>query len=316
MPLRHTVSMFASILCTLVWTASAWAQFPTLVVVPGDVASMTLEQEWMDIVEESAFVATDFGVYEVHRYYEMPDMIDPALADVVLDCRADSQCVADMLYGSPFAFALHVNVEPVPAGIAVTYRLVDIELGLISGQSTALMADPRDFQALQNPAFQALRGETVAQPDLSVPAPVATPATPFPPGQSGTAGPATTEPRNERPSEPRDRQPVSSMARAGRLTAVGGGLLLAAGVLVGFAADNTLQTIQSEPHERGELESLQTTGKNQQRLANIMFAVGGTALAAGVTLSIVDRTRSNDSGVTLDLRAQPAGRWVGLRLRF
>jgi hypothetical protein len=295
---------------------AASAQFPALAVVPGDVGSAQSEQFWMDVVEESAFLAEDFGVYTVSRYYEMETMMDPQLASVVLDCGPSAQCVADMLYGTPYSFALHVSINPVPAGTAVTYRLVDVQMGTVSGEATAVMSTPQDFGSLQQPCFQALRGEMVAQPNLSAPPAVATPGTAYP-GNNGQAGPGT-EPYV--PDQARTPRETSSMTRAGRLTATAGGVLLATGLLIGYAADDTLQTIQSEPHESGELESLQTTGRNQQRLANICFALGGTALATGITLAIVDRSNANRStaspGFSMQLRANPVGRWVGVGGRF
>ncbi len=304
------------VLMTLIMPALASAQFPALAVVPGDVASAPSEQFWMDIVEESAFLAEDLGVYSVTRHYEMETMMDPQLAAVVLDCGPSAQCVADMLYGTPFAFALHVSVNPVPAGTAVTYRLVDVQMGTISGESTAIMATNADFGALQQPCFQALRGEIAPQPNLTAPPVVAAPTQPYP----GATPAEQSGPEPYLPAPARADRQTSSMTRAGRLTATAGGVLLATGLLVGYAADDTLQTIQSEPHERGELESLQTTGRNQQRLANVCFAVGGTALATGITLAIVDRSRARNTtaspGFSMQLRANPVGRWVGIAGRF
>jgi hypothetical protein len=284
------------------------AQGLSLAVVPG-VANGVTEQEWADIVEESAFLVEDFGLYTVNRYYEMEATVGTDLAVSVLACGPDSQCVADMLYGSIYAFALHVNLERTEWDVRVTYRLVDVASGSVSGEATAVLVAPTDFPALQTPCWAALRGERLAAPAVAT-GPVAPQQPVGPVGQQPASWPAdqnggTSPPDLSRPAPP--RASVGPIGRAGRITAAAGAALAAGGVLLSFAADDTLQTIQSEPHPRGELESLQQQGRNQQRMGNVLMITGGVALATGITLVIVDRPERSAS---VSLRVTPDGRFA------
>lgn len=305
------VVLFSLIVCASALvgaSAPASAQGLALAVVPG-VADGVTEQEWADIVEESAFLVEDFGLYTVNRYYEMEAIVGPDLAASVLACGPDSQCVADMLYGSIYAFALHVNLERTQWDVRVVYRLVDVASGTVSGEATAVMAAPTDFPALQVPCWAALRGERVAAPAVAtgptVPAQPTGPVVPQPPAWPGDQNPGPPPQDLARPAPP--RAPVSPMGRAGRITAAAGAALAVGGVLLSFAADDTLQTIQAEPHPRGELESLQQQGRNQQRMGNILMITGGVALATGITLVIADRPERPTS---VSLRITPDGRFA------
>ena len=64
------LSVFVSAAVLFGASAPSFAQGLALAVVPG-VADGVTEQEWADIVEESAFLVEDFGLYTVNRYYEM-----------------------------------------------------------------------------------------------------------------------------------------------------------------------------------------------------------------------------------------------------
>jgi hypothetical protein len=314
MTARFSRAMFALFLALCFWFAPAYAaaQALQLAVVPGTIEGVS-DQEWNDILEESAFLVEDFGIYTVTRYYELEGAVGAPLANSVFACVGESQCVADMLYGSAFAFALHVSVQTSPMDVRVTYRLVDVLSGGVSGESTAVLANPTDFVALREPCFQALRGERIAPPPAGMPVapvqpyPVATPG----PTPGPTPTPEPTPGRGPWIEEPPRR--VSAMGLAGRWTTAGGAAILATGVLIGFAADDTLQTIQSVPHPRGELESLQAQGRSQQLIANVMMGLGGAAMATGITLIILDRP---DDGAQVSIRTNPAAGWVGVGGRF
>lgn len=305
------VVMLSAVMAALAFfsaPAPGFAQGLALAVVPG-VADGVTEQEWADIVEESAFLVEDFGLYTVNRYYEMEAAVGPDLAMSVLACGVDSQCVADMLYGSVYAFALHVHLERSAWDVRVTYRLVDVASGSVSGEATAVLAAPNDFPALQVPCWAALRGERLAPPAVAT-GPVTAPQ------PADQTGPAPTEwPANQtadRPPADLDRPaptraPMRPMGLAGRVTAAVGAALAAGGVLLSFAADDTLQTIQSEPHPRGELESLQQQGRNQQRFGNVLMVTGGVALATGITLVIIDRP---ERSARVSLHVTPDGRFA------
>jgi hypothetical protein len=302
------LSVFVSAAVLFGASAPSFAQGLALAVVPG-VADGVTEQEWADIVEESAFLVEDFGLYTVNRYYEMEAAVGPDLAVSVLACGTDSQCVADMLYGSIYAFALHVHLERSAWDVRVSYRLVDVASGGVSGEATAVLVAPNDFPALQGPCWSALRGERLAAPPVAT-GPITAPQPPvsanpnpveWPSDQAAERPPADLD----RPAPP--RATMGPMGRAGRITAAAGAALAAGGVLLSFAADDTLQTIQSEPHPRGELESLQQQGRNQQRVGNILMITGGVALATGITLVIVDRP---ERSARVSLHVMPDGRFA------
>jgi hypothetical protein len=292
--------------------AAVWAQFPRLVVLPGQ--QVMDAQAWNDVLEESAFVADDFGVFAVSRWYEMQAEVDPALAASVQACSPEIQCAGDMLYGSPWAFALQIDGLQRPDGILITYRLFDVESGFVAGEASALMRASDDYGVLPQACFAALRGERQPPPGPQASARTAPRTAPGPESMAPPQDPLSRSPSSRVPS---DRPPASGMLQAGRAVSVAGALLLAGGVLFGFAADDTLQEIQARPHPRGELESLQTQGRNQQRIANAGFALGGVALATGITLVVVDRTGQPDRPrATLQLETDLQRRWAGLRLRF
>jgi hypothetical protein len=81
-------AMLASASALFGASAPAAAQGLALAVVPG-VADGVTDQEWADIVEESAFLVEDFGLYSVNRYYEMEAIVGPDLAASVLACGPD-----------------------------------------------------------------------------------------------------------------------------------------------------------------------------------------------------------------------------------
>lgn len=77
---------------------------------------------------------------------------------------------------------------------------------------------------------------------------------------------------------------------------VGGGALVGTGLIFWLLADDTQLEIQARPHERAELEDLQSTGDSQATIGNIMVITGAVALATGIVFHIAGVGEPSPSG--------------------
>jgi len=293
-----TALTVASVACL---SAAAFAQAPTIVVIPGMTDGVD-PQVAADLSEESAWIVQDHGGYEVFRWYQLEELADPATATAVLDCYGDPRCIGNALYGGGWDEALIVDIAPDGPGLIVEYTRIDVVVGEVANGASARLVATDDFGALVQPCFDALAARQMAPPQPQAPLQVVVTDAPQPPGMIAPA--ANTSQRRE----------LGSMGRAGRWTAISGGVLTAGGLLFGFAADDTQQEIQSSPHSRSELDDLQSSGRTQQTLANVSYVVGGLAIATGVTLVILDR--GNESDGISRIEVTPAGRGARVGVRF
>jgi len=281
---------------------SASAQTPNLVVVPGDFWGID-DGPALDIVEESAFLAEDYGGFDVFRHYHLETLINPSLADDALACLGLSDCVADILFGSRVDYVLAVSVDQADGGVYIVYQLTDIQSGTMVSEELATMAHPTDFASLVGPFNATLDRVAARQPE---PTPVVIPTPPPPVVQP--IQPIDDVDHWERPR----RGPVG---QAGMYTAMGGGAVVLGGVLMGFAADDTLREIQAEPHDRERLTELQDRGRSQQTIANVGIGLGATMIVAGVVMIIVDRPNHVD-GRRAAFDIDPIGRRATLHWSF
>lgn len=278
-------------------TAAAQA---SLIVMPG--ANFGLDtQAVRDIAEESSFLAEDLGGFTVYRWYELEGALPARVYDGAIACDGDIACYADALFGQRFDWLLVLTTEENAGTVYVQYQLLNLRTGAIAGEELVTMATSIDFAVLQTPCHAVLRNARVDAPPA-----VATPTVgPDPSGASGTP----TPPMGLAARDTWDRPQWGSRGRAGIYTALGGGVAIFGGVLLGFAADDTQQEIQARPHPRAELEDLQATGELQQTLANVAISIGGIAIATGVTLMVMDR-RTETAPQGLRVQAVPTGRGV------
>ena len=251
-------------------------------VVPGELYDVT-ETEWQDIVEESAYLSEDFGGYTVERWYELAQYIGPDAEARLEYCAQDARCYADELFDTGLDYVLVVHVIHEADEFIVSYQTIDLAISRQVADQAAYLPDALAFEFLVAPCHEALK---VTPEWTAPPAPLVVVAPPLPP--------IVVVP----PPERRRAQ----LGRIGTVAAGSGAALLTGGVLLSFAADETQQTIQSEPHERQELESLQTRGRRQVRLGNTLMAIGGVALIGGGTLLVVDHLgRNDDASVSLSM---------------
>lgn len=286
-------------------------------------------QEGEDIVEESAYLVTDHGVFAPVRYYELIEWLGEEATARALACGPDASCLAEELAPNGIDFALGVNVVGTASGVEVDYELYRLSDAAFVATASALLSSATDFEALAGPCFEALDGSWDDPIALPAPAPAsvatATPApvpvyTPGPLSDPEPIEPPRRDDRGQTASSDRysleEPEPIrrrSSGLRVAGITvgAAGGGALLG-GVLLGFAADNTLEDIQSTPHPGPEVEDLQAKGRSQQLLANVLFGTGAALAATGLTLVIVDAVGDDSGAVEVGL----APRAATIRVRF
>lgn len=79
--------------------------------------------------------------------------------------------------------------------------------------------------------------------------------------------------------------------------AAGGGFVVVGGIL-GFLADSTLATLQSQPHDTPVVEDLISTGESYQTSANVMLGLGITGLVTGTVLYFLSEGESNAPSVS------------------
>ncbi len=294
----RVVAMAAALIALAAPDALAQRTYQILVA-PAEIYDIS-DQEASDLVEESAYLVQDFGGFTVTRHYQLDEVVGTSARRAIEPCGSDVRCYVDALYGTSFEYALLVSIYWRAPDLVVRYQTVDLALGILVAETFAYLPGPVGFDYLVVPCHDALK----VTPDWLEPEPQ-------PPVVVAPSQP-TPMPVTRRPSRERS---LGTMGRAGAYTAGAGAGLFAGGILLGFGADETQQEIQGEPHPRGELNSLQSKGRRQQRMANAFFALGGTALATGVTLVVVDRIQEDgrdDSRWSL----RTTGRWVGIHGEF
>ena len=264
-------------------------------VVPGDLYEVT-DTEWQDIVEESAYLAEDFGGYFVERWYQLDRYVTADAESRLEYCGQNSRCYVDELFASGLDYVLVVSVFFNAPDFAIRFQTIDLATGAIVADEGAVLPSAQAFEYLVAPCHEALK-VTPEWTTLARPAPLVEPA----PMETIRVVPS---PEPER----------SSFATAGTVSAGLGAAFLTGGVLLAFAADETQQTIQSEPHERRELESLQARGQRQVRTANALMGIGGAALVGGAALLILDHLDNDDEEPVFSIGVSPVG--VGIRARF
>ncbi len=291
--IRSIVLLSATVaLLTIAPTASA--QSYDIIVLPGEVWEV---DDWEDVVEESAYLTEDFGGYRVSRWYQLQNYVDRGTEIQVSECARDVRCYVDALFGVGLDYALVVNLVREDAEIVVRYQTIDLALGSMQAEEFAFLPSSDAFEFLLAPCHEALK----VTPEWTTPVPVPQVVVAPPPPPSVVVQPV--EPRRQ----------MSPFERIGTATAGTGAALFGGGVLLGFAADETQQTIQAEPHARRELESLQARGQRQQRMANALMIIGGTALAGGAGILIYERI-SRDDDVALSIETDLTS--VRLRATF
>jgi hypothetical protein len=274
-----------------------------IAVVPGAVSGVS-QRQGADIVEESAYLAQDFGGFEVVRGYQLEPYVGPELARAVGRCRGASRCYLDALFRSSFDYALVVNITRGDEGVRVVYEMLDVRVGLSALTTETALPAPTDFAYLMVPCHDALKSTPDwVEPSTPLPADALPPVALEPPP---VAAARPTPPPLSRPLEATGpRRPVST----GAWVAGAGGAVMAGGLLLGFAADDTLQILQGSPRDRDEVTSLQAQGERQQLLANVALGVGGAALAGGVIMMLLDR----DAGGSVTVIPIERGVQVGVR---
>lgn len=270
----------------------------TLVVAPGAFWNMD-DQAAADLVEESAFLAEDHGGFLVSRAYQLEASLRTDSFDRLMNCAGVADCYADALYRTGYHWVLAVTLEDTGREVFVQYQLIDIRTGTLHDEALVTLSSTTDFAALEAPVFGILASTGTARRSDATPEPVASGAAPG--DATWDAGLYDTTPAWSPPER-------GALGRAGIYTAIAGGVIGFGGVLLGFSADNIQQEIQARPRPRAELEDLQAQGESRQTLANVAFAIGGVAVATGITLVIVDTaTRRNErapqGGMGINIRA-------------
>jgi hypothetical protein len=277
------------LLSALCWAGPAAAQgAPRLrLLVAGAPASGLSVKQAADLVEESAYIADDFGLYAVSRSYQVEAVAGRALAGTVERCGGKEACLVPALSGSPFDYVLLVQPVAVREAVEVSYKLLDIRAGLTASNTLARLPGPVEFAYLLGACQEALK----ATPDYIAPS-IAT-APPLVQQQP----PARAVMFAEEPAEQAPRPYAWLYGSAA--------LMFGSGTLLGFAADDVQQELQARPHTAARVTELQDDGEAKQTYANIAFGVGAAALASGVIFHVLDSEDGQRSRLELrtDLRS-------------
>lgn len=308
MTARPFAAALAAIMCLLAGAVAHAQDQPRLIVLPG---AMWIDdaQARDDLVEESAWLVQDYGHFEVFRAAQLPDIVGSRTADDVAACGNVPSCYGDELDDGDFDYALVVSIEDTGADVFVQYQLVALNDGSLVSETIATLPTATSFAHLLVPCHDALRATGLGGAPEPIPAivEVEEERQPTPPPVVVPRGPA---PVARATTAPRPGPVRGPLGRTGRAVAFSGGGVVALGILMGFAADDTQQTLQSDLHTTSEIEDLQSTGRTQQTVANIALGLGSAAIITGVTLVLVDRNSDDERRVQVDVRAST--RHVGI----
>lgn len=276
-------------LCLLCCASSAAAQSATRLrlLVAGAPASGLSVKQAADLVEESAYIADDFGRYAVSRTYQVEAVAGRDLAGTVARCDGREACLVPALAGSLFDYLLLVQPTAVRDGVEVVYRFIDIRAGIAASTTLARLPGPVEFAYLLGACQEALKATPDAIASSIAPAPMFLQQQPM-------AAPVMF--------------PADAMAQATPTYAWFYGsaaLLFGSGTLLGFAADDVQQELQARPHTADRVTALQDDGETKQNYANAAFGVGAAALATGVIFQVLDSEKPHASRLKLrtDLRS-------------
>jgi len=285
---RPLLTLALLLLSAICWTGPAAAQgAPKLrLLVVGAPASGLSVKQAADLVEESAYIADDFGLYTVSRTYQVEAVAGRALATTVERCSGKESCLVPALSGSLFDYVLLVQPTAVRDGVEVGYKLLDIRAGLTASNTLARLPGPVEFAYLLGACQEALK----ATPDYIVPS--------IPPA------PALTQQPMAAPAMfPADARVQAAPTYAWFYGSAA--LMFGSATLLGFAADDVQQELQARPHTAARVTELQDEGEAKQTYANIAFGVGAAALATGVIFHVLDTEDGQASRLELrtDLRS-------------
>ena len=284
-PLLTLALLLLSALC---WAGPAAAQgAPRLrLLVAGAPASGLSVKQAADLVEESAYIADDFGLYTVSRTYQVEAVAGRALATTVERCSGKESCLVPALSGSLFDYVLLVQPTAVRDGVEVAYKLLDIRAGLTASNTLARLPGPVEFAYLLGACQEALK----ATPDYIAPSIAPTPL--IVQQQPARAVMFAAEPAA------RATRPYTWLYGSAAL-------FFGSGTLLGFAADDVQQELQARPHTAARVTELQDDGEAKQTYANIAFGVGAAALATGIIFHVLDTEDGQASRLELrsDLRS-------------
>lgn len=285
---RPLLTLALLLLSALCWAGPAAAQgAPRLrLLVAGAPASGLSVKQAADLVEESAYIADDFGLYAVSRTYQVEAVAGRALATTVERCGGKEACLVPALSGSLFDYVLLVQPTAVTDGVEVAYKLLDVRAGLTASNTLARLPGPVEFAYLLSACQEALK----ATPDYI--APTLAPAPLLVQQQPARAVMFAAE-----PAAPATRPYTWLYGSAA--------LMFGSGTLLGFAADDVQQELQARPHTAARVTELQDDGEAKQTYANIAFGVGAAALATGVIFHVLDTEDGQASRLELrsDLRS-------------
>ncbi len=285
---RPLLTLALLLLSALCWAGPAAAQgAPRLrLLVAGAPASGLSVKQAADLVEESAYIADDFGLYTVSRTYQVEAVAGRALATTVERCSGKESCLVPALSGSLFDYVLLVQPTAVRDGVEVAYKLLDIRAGLTASNTLARLPGPVEFAYLLGACQEALK----ATPDYIAPSIAPTPL--LVQQQPARAVMFAAEPAA------RATRPYTWLYGSAAL-------FFGSGTLLGFAADDVQQELQARPHTAARVTELQDDGEAKQTYANIAFGVGAAALATGIIFHVLDTEDGQASRLELrsDLRS-------------
>ncbi len=285
---RPLLTLALLLLSALCWAGPAAAQgAPRLrLLVAGAPASGLSAKQAADLVEESAYIADDFGLYTVSRTYQVEAVAGRALATTVERCSGKESCLVPALSGSLFDYLLLVQPTAVRDGVEVGYKLLDIRAGLTASNTLARLPGPVEFAYLLGACQEALK----ATPDYIAPSIAPTPL--LVQQQPARAVMFAAEPAA------RATRPYTWLYGSAAL-------FFGSGTLLGFAADDVQQELQARPHTAARVTELQDDGEAKQTYANIAFGVGAAALATGIIFHVLDTEDGQASRLELrsDLRS-------------
>ncbi len=286
---RPLLALALLLLSAICWTGPAAAQgAPKLrLLVAGAPASGLSVKQAADLVEESAYIADDFGLYTVSRTYQVEAVAGRALATTVERCGGKEACLVPALSGSLFDYVLLVQPVAVPQGVEVSYKLLDVRAGLTASTTLARLPGPVEFAYLLGACQEALK----ATPDYIAP--------------SMAAAPLLVQQPQPARAVMFAAEPAAQATRPHTWLYGSAALLFGSGTLLGFAADDVQQELQARPHTSARVAELQEDGEAKQTYANIAFGLGAAALATGVILQVVDSENLEASRLELrtDLRS-------------
>lgn len=289
--LRRILIFALTCLCALLSLRPSEAEgAPRLqLLVAGAPAQGLSTKQAADLVEESAYIADDFGLYAVSRAYQLEAVAGRDLARAVERCAGKEACLVPALSNSNFDYVLLVQPTAVRDGVEVSYKLLDVRAGIAAATTLARLPGPVEFAYLLGACQEALKATPdYLGPSTAMPAPVLV---------QQSVQPA-------RPVMFPTEAPTSKSSTHAWLYG-SSALLLASGTLLGFAADDVQQELQARPHTADKVADLQDEGESKQTYANIAFGLGAAALASGVIFHVLESEEGQASRIDLrtDLRS-------------